>query len=226
MLNILVLEDDKGLNRSISARLSHDEYNVTSAYCIDETQYIIHNQTWDMIISDINLPDGNGFDFCSRIGRKSSKFFLFLTVLDSEEEMLKGYQLGADDYITKPFSLEVLSSKVSAILGRNNAKTSKTIINNELILYPTEKYVTLRSQTLSLTVNEWKLINLFMNNLNHILSKNQILNALCENDNQFFDDNTVSVNIRRLREKIEDNPSKPNYIKNIRGLGYVMEKLA
>lgn len=221
---ILLVEDEASLNRGISLKLSKEGYKVHSADCIREARRIFREQNVSLIICDIGLPDGSGLDFCAEIRRESSVLFLFLTALDTEIDMVSGYEAGADDYITKPFSLMVLISKVNAIMKRCPAEQKRTLVSGDITLYLLENRAQKNGTYLSLTANEQKLLSYFMQNPLHILSKNQLLEALWDTGGNFVDENTVAVNIRRLREKIEDDPSSPSYIKNVRGLGYIWER--
>ena len=133
-----------------------------------------------------------------------------------------GYEAGADDYITKPFSLSVLMLKIEAYFNRiNNSDTKSEFISKDIRVLPREMKVFVKDEETYLTKNEWKMLSLFMQHPKQVLSKNQILENLFDIDGEYVDENTVAVNIRRLREKIEENPSNPVYLKNIRGLGYV-----
>lgn len=221
---ILLVEDDASLNRGISLKLSKEGYTVRSADCIRKARQLFRENQIALIICDIGLPDGSGLDFCAEIRRESSVLFLFLTAMDTEIDMICGYEAGADDYITKPFSLMVLISKVNAIMKRRPSDRKNVLVSGNITLYLNENRAQKNGTYLTLTANEQKLLSYFMQNPMHILSKNQLLEALWDTDGNFVDENTIAVNIRRLREKIEDNPSHPSYIKNVRGLGYIWER--
>lgn len=222
---ILLVEDDESLNRAVSLKLSKEGYTVYPAFSICEarTQYQIHKVP--LIICDVGLPDGSGLDFCTEIRKSSQVMFLFLTAMDAETDIINGYEAGADDYITKPFSLLVLISKVNAIMKRVALKRTGGIIRSgSVTLMLEENRIKKDGEYLSLTANEKKLLTFFMKNPMRILSRNQLLEAIWDKDGKFVDENTLAVNIRRLREKIEEDPSHPSTIKNIRGLGYIWEK--
>lgn len=221
---ILFLEDDDSLNHSVSLKLKKEGCIVHSAFTIEEADSLFQTFPIDLIICDITLPDGSGLDFCSRIRKESDVLFLFLTALDTEEDMVAGYARGADDYITKPFSLTVLISKVNVMLKRLPAKNTQSIISGSIILYPEERRVAKDGTFLALTAREYSLISFFMKNPMQILSRSQLLESVWDVDGNFVDENTLSVSIRRLREKIEDKPSAPAILKNIRGLGYIWER--
>lgn len=222
MKNILLLEDDESLNRGISFKLKKEGYTIFSAYDIDTAKQLFSENEINLIISDINLPDGNGLDFCQEVREKSEVFIIFLTALDTEIDIVNGYDVGGDDYVTKPFSLIVLISKVNALMRRvKNNKVAEKIISGSISFYPDEMKVTKDNEEVILSKNELKLLKYFMDNAKQIVTKEQLLSALWDIDGQFVDENTVAVNIRRLREKVEDTPSSPKYIKNVRGIGYI-----
>lgn len=221
MSNILLVEDDESLNRGISFKLKKEGYNVFEVASLEGARKIIDNENIDLIILDVNLPDGNGFEFCSEIRKKNNVLIIFLTVCDQEVDMVTGYDVGGDDYITKPFSLMVLMLKVKAVLRRKkNEKSKKIISSGDIVFYDEELKVFKNDKELSLSKTELKLLKYLMCNYKQIITKEQLLNELWDVDGNFINENTLAVNIRRLREKIEENPSKPKYIKNIRGIGY------
>ena len=238
--NILLVEDDGSLNRAISLKLSNAGYKIHRASSIEEASKIYDKEKGllALIICDVNLPDGTGFEFCRTVREHEKEgeriMFLFLTAVDTDEDMIKGYEAGGDDYVTKPFSLHVLTSKIKVMMKRiegQNSQTSKDpeikknlIRSKDIILYIDEKRVKKGESYLKVTANEYKLLEYFMENPMKIISKNQLLESLWDTYGKFVDDNTVFVNIKRLRDKIEDNPSKPEIIKNIRGLGYIWER--
>jgi len=221
---ILLLEDDDSLNLSVSRTLQKEGYTVHSAFSLREARQLYRTCNISLILCDITLPDGSGLDFCARIRKESSIPFLFLTALDTEEDMLAGYAQGADDYITKPFSLKVLLSKVNAVTKRFPKENPDSIVSGDITLYPVEKRVCKKGRPLTLTAREYSLLVFFMQNPLHILSRSQLLESIWDIDGSFVDENTLSVNIRRLREKIEDDPSSPAILKNVRGLGYIWER--
>lgn len=221
---ILLLEDDDSLNLSVSLKLQKEGYTVHNAFSVKEAEEFYQTCNISLIICDITLPDGNGLEFCARIRRDSNVLFLFLTALDTEEDMVAGYAQGADDYITKPFSLNVLVSKVNALMKRFPKENPDCVVSGDIMLYPEEKRVCKNGQPITLTAREYSLLAFFMQHPLHILSRNQLLEAIWDIDGSFVDENTLSVNIRRLREKIEDDPSSPAILKNVRGLGYIWER--
>lgn len=222
MKTILLLEDDESLKRGITFKLKKEGYNVLSTATIKEGIELFNNNKIDLIISDVGLEDGSGFEFCEDIRRKSNVFIIFLTALDQEVDIVTGYDLGADDYITKPFSLMILISKVNALMRRVKERKGENIITSGEITFTLDEMKVSKSDTeIVLSKNELKLLKYLMSNPRQIISKEQFLQAIWDVDSQFVDENTIAVNIRRLREKIEDDPSNPEYIKNVRGIGYI-----
>ena len=211
MKKILLVEDDASLCRGISFKLKKEGYEVLTSPTVKDAIVIFENNKIDLVISDITLEDGDGYELCQKIRQNSDVLFIFLTALDQEVDMVTGYDLGADDYITKPFSLMVLISKVNALMRRTSLREeSKRIIRcRNLSFYPEEMKLLINNEEVILSKNSGQ-----------IVTKGQLLEALWDKDGAFVDENTVAVNIRRLREKIEDVPSEPVFIKNIRGIGY------
>lgn len=224
-MKILLIEDDETLRRAVSLKLSREVCEVATAETIAEAEKKFYEISPLLVICDICLPDGNGLELCRRIRKNSSVLFLFLTALDTEADIINGYDAGADDYITKPFSLSVLVSKVNAMLKRRVSEDHQKIIRSENItLNADENRAYKDGEPLNLTATEYRLLEYFMLAPQRVHSKNSIFSAVWDSDGNFVDDNTLAVNIRRLREKIETDASNPELIRNIRGLGYIWEK--
>ncbi|MEG1066982.1 MAG: response regulator transcription factor, partial [Erysipelotrichaceae bacterium] len=197
MKTILLLEDDESLNRGISFKLKKEGYNVLSSATVRDGLDMFNNNKVDLIISDVGLEDGSGFDFCEEVRKKSDVFIIFLTALDQEVDIVTGYDLGADDYITKPFSLMVLISKVNALMRRIEKKTNtEKIISGDIIFNLDEMKVSKNNDEIILSKNELKLLKHLMNNPRQVISKEQFLQAIWDVDSQFVDENTIAVNIR------------------------------
>lgn len=216
---ILLLEDDRNLNQGISLKLKKEGYEVYSAFTVQEAEKLFDAIRPDLIISDVNLPDKSGLDFCARIRKKSNVFLIFLTALDSELDMVNGYDLGADDYITKPFSLMVLVSKVHAFMRRAESFPKNWICCGALRVSCAQMKVYREEEQIFLSGKELRLLVYLMENAGQILSKEQILEHVWDVEGQFVDDNTVPVNISRLKAKIGEG-----YIQNVRGMGYIWIK--
>ncbi|OFI01381.1 transcriptional regulatory protein YycF [Clostridium acetireducens DSM 10703] len=221
MKKILLVEDNESLNRGISFKLSREGMKVFCAKNIKEAKDILDKEQIHLILLDVGLPDGNGFDFCKEIRKKSDVLIIFLTACDEEVDIVTGLDMGGDDYITKPFSLMILLSKINALFRRNlKDKEKDKLISGDIIFYQGEMKITKNNEEISLSKTELKLLRCLMINAKQVISKEQFLNKLWDIDGDFIDSNTVAVNIKRLREKIEDVPSSPKYIKTVRGIGY------
>ncbi len=223
-----MLEDDYSLSRGISFKLEKEGYRVWTAGSVRKGLELFAENPVDFVICDIMLEDGSGIDFCRKIRETSPVRLLFLTALDTELDIVMGYEAGADDYMTKPFSLSVLLSKVNAAFARRHVsgdtegKGGRTTIRSGLLAFnSSDMKLTIGGNVIALTKNELRLLSLFLEHPGQVLTKAQLLEALWDNNSQFVDENTVAVNIRRLREKIEPNPARPELIKNVRGIGYL-----
>lgn len=224
MNTILILEDDDSVNRGITFTLEKEGYQVKTGKTIKEARAIIREGYPQIMICDRNLPDGDGLDFIQEVRKASDVYIICLTAMDEEIEQVMGYGAGADDYMTKPFSLSVLTLKIRAHLERSAGKGDKEYVSGEIRLCITDGNLMVREIKVPLSKNEWRLLQLFLENPKQILSKEQILEQLFDKDGNFVDENTVAVNITRLRNKIEEDKSNPQYIKNIRGLGYIWDQ--
>lgn len=224
MKHILLLEDDDSVNRGISFTLEKEGYQVFSCKNIRQAQQVFQEENIELLICDITLPDGSGLDFVRSVRKVSGIHIIFLTALDQEMDQVMGYEAGADDYITKPFSLSVLSLKVGAYFKKQQGSGQNKIESGDIRFEMKEMRIFKGPEEIFLTKNEWRMLQIFMEHPRQVLSKNQLLEQLFDADGNFVDENTIAVNIRRLREKIEPDPSSPEYIKNIRGIGYIWDK--
>ena len=202
MQKILLLEDDLNLNRGIALLLSREGYEVRQVYTIKEAKEAFQKGDYALVISDITLPDGTGLDFGRMVRAGGDTYLIYLTALDQEIDIVNGYDTGADDYITKPFSLMALVSKVNALMRRLSKVQAQ-------IMYKGDEPVTLSKKEFSLLLYLWE-------NAGQIVSKESILEHVWDIDGQFVDDNTVTVNISRLKNKLGTEE-----IANVRGLGYI-----
>lgn len=223
MNEIVLLEDEESVNRGIQLTLEKAGYQVYPCHSIREAEQALSRAQPQMLICDLTLPDGSGLDFIRRVrGERGSLYILCLTALDSETDYVMGYSAGADDYMAKPFSLSVLALKVQAYFGRFREGACKELVFGKLRVNQQEMRAWKGGEEISLTRTEWKLLLLFLGHPDQILSKKQILEQVFDAEGDFAEENTVAVMIRRLREKIEDDPSRPEYIKNVRGMGYIL----
>ena len=222
MKRLFLLEDDLSLINGLSFAIKTQGYEIEVARTTLEADKIWTSKKYDLVILDVSLPDGSGFDFCKKIRRISKVPIIFLTAADEETDIIMGLDIGGDDYITKPFKLAVFLSKINALLRRSeNFNTVVTELSSHDVninLLKGEAYK--QGKLLALTASEYKLLCLFMENPGHILSSEQILGKLWDCNESYIDNNSVSVYIRRLRTKIEDNPGEPKRIVTVRGMGY------
>ena len=216
MKTILLLEDDERLNRGISLKLTKEGYKVFSVCTVKEAVRVFECENIHLIISDITLPDGDGLDFGRMIRSKSDIYLIFLTALDQEIDIVNGYDIGADDYITKPFSVNVLTSKVNALMRRLGEMESGILVSEDIEVWIKEMQVKKSDMAVNLSKTEFQLLILLLENAGQIVSKDRILEKVWGIDGQFVDDNTVTVNISRLKNKLATD-----FISNVRGLGYI-----
>lgn len=221
MNTILIVEDDKMLNQGIAFNFQMDGFNVISVFTLKEAEEKINNNKIDMVLLDVNLPDGNGFDFCKSIREKYTNPIIFLSACDMELDIITGLRIGADDYITKPFSINILREKVLAIFRRynNNSYVSNLLQSGEFKFDFDKMMVQKNEETLVLAPTEYKILKKLVISKGQVLTRQALLEAIWEND-EYIEEHALTVNINRLRNKIEENPSKPKYIKTIYGIGY------
>ncbi len=216
MRTILLLEDDKNLNRGISLKLEKEGYEVYSAVTIAQAREMFQTETIDMVISDITLPDGSGLDFGKFVRDNGNAYLVYLTALDQEVDIVNGYDTGADDYVTKPFSLMVLTSKVNALMRRLSDTGRKALVSGDISVSLEQMTVMKAGSQVMLSKTEIMLLIYLMRNAGQIVSREQILDSVWGLDGRFVDDNTVAVNISRLKTKLATD-----HIVNARGLGYI-----
>jgi DNA-binding response OmpR family regulator len=220
-MKILLVEDDLSLINGLSLAIEKQGYELDTARTVSETKAIWADSKYDLVLLDVSLPDGSGFDICKYIRQTSKVPIMFLTASDEEINIITGLDIGGDDYITKPFKLAVLISRINALLRRTNNYTTTSELNSNGIKVELLKGQVLKNGCqIDLTAGEYKLLCLFMQNPNNVLSAEHILNKLWDCEGNFVDNNTLTVYIRRLRTKIEDNPSEPKMITTIRRMGY------
>lgn len=222
-MNVFLLEDDEAIGIGLKYSLENEGYTVTIATSVKSAFEIINKEKFALYILDLTLPDGSGYDVCKKIKSIGDFPVIFLTAYDDEVNVVMGLELGADDYISKPFRGKELIARIKSVLRRYN-RESKGIIKIGNILINTNKATVFKnSQEVILTAMEYKLFLILLNNRGNILSRNKLLEYIWDVEGDFVNDNTLTVYIKRLRDKIEDDPSAPMIIKTIRGLGYVIE---
>lgn len=221
MYNIMIVEDDKMLNQGMSFNFQMDGFNVISVFTLKEAEEKINTEEIDIILLDVNLPDGSGFEFCKKIRENYKNPIIFLTACDMELDIITGLRIGADDYVTKPFSINILRERVMAVLrryGKGN-ETPKVIKINEFTFDFDKMTVKKNNESIVLAPTEYKVLKKLVTEKGQVLTRQALLEEIWEND-QYIEEHALTVNINRLRSKIEDNPSKPKYIKTVYGVGY------
>ena len=221
MYNIMIVEDDKMLNQGISFNFQMDGFKVISVFTLKEAEEKINTEEIDIILLDVNLPDGSGFEFCKKIRANYKNPIIFLTACDMELDIITGLRIGADDYVTKPFSINILRERVMAVLrryGKGN-ETPKVIKINEFTFDFDKMTVKKNNESIVLAPTEYKVLKKLVTEKGQVLTRQALLEEIWEND-QYIEEHALTVNINRLRSKIEDNPSKPKYIKTVYGVGY------
>ncbi len=187
-----------------------------------EAEQVWAEGKYNLVVLDVSLPDGSGFDLCGKIRRTSKVPIMFLTAADEETDVIMGLDMGGDDYITKPFKLAIFMSRINALLRRsdNFSEADAELNSNGITVHLLKSEVYKNSQPIELTASEYKLLCLFMENPDRTLSQEQILNRLWDCDENYIDNNSLSVYIRRLRKKIEEDPGNPTRIITVRRMGY------
>ncbi|MDO4275679.1 MAG: response regulator transcription factor [Eubacteriales bacterium] len=222
MKRIFFVEDDLSLINGLSFAIKKQGYEIVIARTSLEAHDLWLNGKYDLVILDVSLPDGSGYDICKEIRKTSKVPIIFLTAADEETDIIMGLDMGGDDYITKPFKLAVFLSRINALLRRcDNFNQADTELNsNGIQVQLLKREVYKNGRQIDVTAGEYKLLCLFMENADMVLSPEQILSKLWDCDEKYIDNNTLTVYIRRLRTKIEDNPGEPRKIVTIRRMGY------
>lgn len=220
---ILVVEDDLALSAGLCFELDTSGYLTVAAYGCQKARYFLENGHFDLVILDVNLPDGNGSDLCREIKAASPELpVIFLTANDLEEDILNGFDLGADDYITKPFHTQILKRRAEVALRRGNsgAKAAMDGYDDGFLRLDFQALTAVRSgEKLSITPNEYKLLRVLTANAGNLVTRQLLLEKLWDCDENFIDDHTLTVTMNRLRAKIEEEGH--TYIRTVRGMGYI-----
>lgn len=221
MRKILIVEDDTLLNKTLAYNLTSEGYEVESTFTYAAAVSLLQKREFDLVLLDINLPDGSGLDLCGEIReRDQSSYIMFLTANDKESDMLGGYEAGGADYITKPFSIAVLCRKITAVFANMELRHPRHDLYDDGILKIdfSEQSASLAGKPLDLTPKESRTLFLFVKNPHMILTKRQLLEKLWDIDGDFVDEHTLTTIISRIRKKIETDECK--YIKTSYGIGY------
>lgn len=221
--NILLVEDDRMIIENLTEFLKTEGFQVWSADGQEKAMKILRNQHFDLILLDITLAQGNGYSTCTQIKSHYEIPIIFLTALDDEFSVVTGLDMGADDYISKPFRPRELVSRMRTVL-RRNSKTPNFLSCREIRIDPVKGIVTKRGEEIFLSALEYRLLLVFFQHRGMVMSRSMLLEEIWDIAGEYVNDNTLTVYIKRLRDKIEDNSQEPKIIKTVRGLGYKMEE--
>lgn len=223
-MQIFLLEDDDAIGIGLTYSLENEGYTVTLAKNVKDALKRIAEESFALYILDLTLPDGSGYDVCKKIKEIGDLPVIFLTAFDDEVNVVMGFDMGADDYISKPFRVKELLVRIKSVLRRYNRESPDGIVKiKNLLINTNEAKVYKNNAEIILTAMEYRLLLILLNNRGSVLSRNQLLENIWDIGGDFVEDNTLTVYIKRLRDKIEDDPTKPVFIKTVRGLGYVIE---
>ena len=223
-MKLFVLEDDAAIGMGLSYSLKNEGYDVTVAKNVKSAYEILNKETFSLYILDLTLPDGSGYDVCREIKKSGDFPVIFLTAYDDEVNVVMGLELGADDYISKPFRVKELLARIKSVLRRYSKDSPDGIVSVGSIKVNTnEAKIYKNGAEIILTAMEYKLLLIFINNRGKVLSRQRLLEDIWDVAGDFVNDNTLTVYINRLRDKIEEDPAKPQIIKTVRGLGYIID---
>lgn len=223
-MDIFLLEDDDAIALGLCYSLQNEGYNVTLAKSVSEATDIVEQNDFALYILDLTLPDGSGYDVCKKIKSIGDRPVIFLTAYDDEVNVVMGFDLGADDYITKPFRLKELLVRIKSVLRRyNRTGGDATVKIKNITINTNEAKVYKNGEEIVLTAMEYRLLLILLNNRGKVLSRSQLLENIWDVDGDFVEDNTLTVYIKRLRDKIEEDAASSQIIKTVRGLGYMID---
>jgi len=222
MLSILFVEDDATIAMGVEYSLKQDGFQVSLAGRLEEARDLLKRQPFDLVLLDLGLPDGSGYTLCKEIRAAGDTPIIILSARDEEASIVLGLDLGADDYITKPFRLRELISRMKAVLRRRGPVEAgdRTLTCGDVTVFTQQAKVHKNGHEVLLTALEYRLLLTLVLNQGRVLTRSQILGSIWDVDEDFVNDNTLTVYIKRLREKLEDDPQNPALIKTVRGLGY------
>ena len=238
-MRVFLVEDDEAIGMGLTYSLEKEGYEVVSAKNAAEARSAWKPEKYDICVLDINLPDGSGYDICRDIKRSEDVPVIFLTAVDAEVNVVMGLELGADDYICKPFRVNELMARIKSVLrrtwrtqhsGTESGKPDHPEVIGDIRIYTNEARVTRTDsatgleETIELTALEYRLLLTFVNNRGIVLSRKKLLSDMWDISGDFVNDNTLTVYIKRLRGKIERDPADPSIIRTVRGLGYILDK--
>lgn len=220
-MKILAIEDDRAIAAGLLYSLETEGYEADSAQTAAEALGKINTTAYDLVLLDLMLPDKSGYEVCKVIKQKSDTPVIFLTACDEEVNVVMGFDLGADDYVTKPFRIRELMSRIKSVLRRSGKISEPKFLEaGNIKVQPAQARVWKNNEEIFLTALEYRLLLFFLQNKGQVLTRNQILEAIWDAAGEFVNDNTLTVYIKRLREKLEDDPQNPTLLKTVHRIGY------
>lgn len=222
MSKILIIEDDEDLKEGLEFSLEMEGYEIRSVSTKKDAIHDIKRSHYDLLLLDCNLPDGSGFDLCTEIKQYKEIPIFMLTARNTEMDEVKALELGMADFMSKPFSLAVLKARIRKIL--QSSGTSSRIVTGGIVIDKNACKVYRNGEEISLTKIEYQLLLYLAENKDQVLSKEQILGHVWDQQGKYVDENTLSVNIRRLRAKLENDIKRPERIRTVHGIGYVWKE--
>ena len=222
MINLLLVEDNETIITGLTYALSQESFEVDVARTAYETRQKLQRPSYDLLILDVSLPDGDGFEICKEVKTKDIELpIIFLTAKDEEKDVVLGLEIGADDYVIKPFRTKELISRIRTVLRRYHKKEEKSTIQIKDVTIDLAKAEVYKGKRqVILTALEYKILVMLFQNQNRLITREQLLDKIWDVAGNFVNDNTLTVYIKRIREKIENNPAEPEIIKTIRGIEY------
>lgn len=218
----MVVEDDVMLNNGICFNLQSEGFQVIPTYNLKEAKEKFKTEKINLIILDVNLPDGSGFEFCKDIRNDSKIGILFLTACDMESDIVNGFKIGADDYITKPFSINILMQRIKALLRRcGNEIQENILIEGDFEFNFDKMTVSRNNESIVFSPIEYKILKQLVQHKNEIVTRQALIDAIWDSDSEYMEEHALTVNINRLRKRIDQKTSKHKYIRTVYGIGYM-----
>lgn len=224
-MKILIVEDDAIIASGLEYAIMQEGFEVIVKSNVKDAKECLSDPTISLLLLDLSLPDGTGYEICEAAKKLRDVAVIFLTAVDDEGNVVKGLDMGADDYITKPFRIRELISRMKSVLRRYEKRESQesVVTIKNLKIHLKEAKVYKNQEEVLLTAMEYRLLLTMVQNQGQVLSRNQLLEGIWDVSGEFVNDNTLTVYMKRLREKLEDNPADPQLIRTVRGLGYVLQ---
>ncbi|MFN3366631.1 MAG: response regulator transcription factor [Exiguobacterium mexicanum] len=226
-MHILIVEDDRTIASGLQYSLEQEQFTTTLCQNVADATRVIEQQlhTIDLCLFDLSLPDGSGYDLCRLVKQQQDTPVIFLTAFDDEVNVVMGLDMGADDYIAKPFRVRELISRIHSVLRRYHKQANSPVLTiGSVEINTQDAKVKKDGSEILLTALEYRLLLIFGKHTDQVLSRAQLLDQIWDMGGDFVNDNTLTVYIKRLREKLEDDPQRPTLIKTVRGIGYKVER--